>query len=322
MFGLALDRSLTPWAARRPLHTLLGTFQILAAVAVAPFAVLSPGSRGDLMDGLAAVGWLVLAAMNLIPRLRPARFTFESALYAAAALAVLQVAVSARPQSPMVTAIELLVLSLFAVFCLTVRQLYRWLAATGGAFLLAVGWHTTADAVGALIAVGLISLVALTVRQLVQQVVYASEHDPLTGALNRLGLRDRADLVRAYADRRGEPTTVAVLDIDHFKSYNDSLGHAAGDRLLIDVVTHLQQAMRRYDLVSRSGGDEFVIVLVGADEARARAILRRVLPDLPTTCSIGIAAWQAGTDLHDAIDAADQAMYAHRRDLRGNAAEV
>lgn len=322
MLGLALDRSLTPWAARRPLHTLLGSFQILAALAVVLFAVISPGSRGDLVDGLTAAGWLVLAAMNLVPRVRPSQLTFEVSLYAAAGLAVIQVAVSARPQSPMLTAIELLVLSLLAVFCLTVRQLYRWLAATGGAFLLAAGWHSTADAVAALIAVGFISLVALTVRQLVQQVVYASEHDPLTGALNRLGLRDRADLVRAYADRRGEPTSVAVLDIDHFKSYNDRLGHAAGDRLLIDVVAHLQQAMRRYDLVSRSGGDEFVLLLVGADETRARAILRRVLPDLPTTCSIGVAAWQADADLHDAIDAADRAMYAHRRELRGNAAEV
>ena len=320
--GAGMDRSLIPWAARRPLYALLGTFQILAAVSLAPLAVLSPGSRGDLVDGLTAIGWLALAVVNLVPRLRPEWATFEICLYAASGLAIVQALVSARPQSPMLTGIELLALSLFGVFCLTGRQLYRWLTVTGAGFVLAAGWQAVDDAAAALIGVVLIALTALTVRQLVQQVVHASEHDPLTGALNRLGLRDRAELVRSYAHRRGEPTTVAVLDIDHFKAYNDRLGHAAGDRLLIDVVARLQAALRRSDLVARSGGDEFVLVLVGADEARARAVLQRVLPDLPVYCSHGTAPWLPETELAEAIDAADRAMYARRRESRGDTVDV
>lgn len=225
MLDTELDRGLIPWTARRPLHALLGIFQILAALTLAPLAALSAGSRGDLVDGLVAFCWLALAALNLIPQLRPERFTFEIAMYAASLVAAVQVAVSARPLSPMLTGIEVLVLSLFAVFCLSVRQLYRWLTVTGAAFVFAVGSSAVDQAAAALIGYVFIALTALTVRQLVQQVVDASEHDPLTGALNRLGLRDRAELVRAYAHRRGEPTTVAVLDVDHFKAYNNQLGH-------------------------------------------------------------------------------------------------
>ncbi len=322
MLDTELDRGLIPWTARRPLHALLGIFQILAALTLAPLAALSAGSRGDLVDGLVAFCWLALAALNLIPQLRPERFTFEIAMYAASLVAAVQVAVSARPLSPMLTGIEVLVLSLFAVFCLSVRQLYRWLTVTGAAFVFAVGWSAVDQAAAALIGYVFIALTALTVRQLVQQVVDASEHDPLTGALNRLGLRDRAELVRAYAHRRGEPTTVAVLDVDHFKAYNDRLGHTAGDRLLIEVVERLQGALRRSDLVARSGGDEFVIVLVGADESRTVAVLQRVLPTLPAHCSFGAAAWLPDSELNDAIDAADRAMYACRRALRGDTAEV
>lgn len=322
MFGAVLDRSLLPWTARRPLHALLGIFQILAALTLAPLAALSPGSRGDLVDCLTALGWLTLAALNLVPRLRPERYTFEIALYAASLVAVLQVTASGRTQSPMLTGIEVLVLSLFGVFCLTVRQLYRWLTVTGALFVLAVGSAGIDQAAAALVGFIFIALTALTVRQLVQQVVDASEHDPLTGALNRLGLRDRAELIRAYAHRRGEPTTVALLDIDHFKTYNDTLGHTAGDRLLIEVVKRLQGALRRSDLIARSGGDEFVIVLVGADEARTRMVLDRVLPGLPTSCSYGVAAWAADCELNDAIDAADHAMYARRRQFRGDTADV
>ncbi|MEI2641558.1 MAG: GGDEF domain-containing protein [Candidatus Nanopelagicales bacterium] len=322
MLDTELDRGLIPWTARRPLHALLGIFQILAALTLAPLAALSAGSRGDLVDGLVAFCWLALAALNLIPQLRPERFTFEIAMYAASLVAAVQVAVSARPLSPMLTGIEVLVLSLFAVFCLSVRQLYRWLTVTGAAFVFAVGWSAVDQAAAALIGYVFIALTALTVRQLVQQVVDASEHDPLTGALNRLGLRDRAELVRAYAHRRGEPTTVAVLDVDHFKAYNDRLGHTAGDRLLIEVVERLQGALRRSDLVARSGGDEFVIVLVGADESRTVAVLQRVLPTLPAHCSFGAAAWLPDSELNDAIDAADRAMYARRRALRGDTAEV
>ena len=322
MLDTELDRGLIPWTARRPLHALLGIFQILAALTLAPLAALSAGSRGDLVDGLVAFCWLALAALSLIPQLRPERFTFEIAMYAASLVAAVQVAVSARPLSPMLTGIEVLVLSLFAVFCLSVRQLYRWLTVTGAAFVFAVGWSAVDQAAAALIGYVFIALTALTVRQLVQQVVDASEHDPLTGALNRLGLRDRAELVRAYAHRRGEPTTVAVLDVDHFKAYNDRLGHTAGDRLLIEVVERLQGALRRSDLVARSGGDEFVIVLVGADESRTVAVLQRVLPTLPAHCSFGAAAWLPDSELNDAIDAADRAMYARRRALRGDTAEV
>jgi GGDEF domain-containing protein len=157
----------------------------------------------------------------------------------------------------------------------------------------------------------------VVVRRLVRQVVDAAEHDSLTGALNRLGLRDRAELVRAYAQRRGEDVCVAVLDLDRFKQYNDRFGHTAGDRLLIDVVARLRRDLRRSDLVARLGGDEFALVLVGADLPTATAVLDRVLPDLPAPCTRGLAAWDADSDLGAALDAADRAMYERKRHAKG-----
>lgn len=313
-------QGLTPWAARRPLFALLGTFQVLAAAALLPFAVVSPGGRGDLAEGLFAAGWLALAAVNLFSRLRPARWTFELSLYAAALMVALQVGLSARPHVGVVGGLELMVLGLFAAFCAGTRTMYVWLAVAGGGFVLALGLQSPEAAVAGLLAAAMIAATAATVRVLLKQVVHASEHDPLTGALNRLGLRDRAELVRAYAHRRGEPTAVALLDIDRFKSYNDRLGHAAGDRLLIDVATRLQRELRRSDLVARLGGDEFVVVLVGADAQQAQTILARILPDMPVGCSYGIAAWETDGDLAKAIDQADHAMYTRRRRIRGGVA--
>ena len=311
-----LDAGLTPWATRRPLYALLGVFQILAALALVPFTVLTPGAGGDLPAGLAGVAWVGLAAVNLVPRIRPARWTFEIALYAAALVAVGQAAALTSGYGAMLSGVQIAVLALFGVFCLTARRLYAWLGLVSTAFVVAVGYGSPLGAGAAAVSAVLIAVCAVTVRRLVQQVVHAAEHDPLTGALNRLGLRDRADLVRAYADRRSEPTSVALLDIDHFKEYNDRLGHAAGDRLLIDVVAHLQRALRRSDLVARLGGDEFLIVLVGTDEDQAEAALARVLPDLPVRCSLGVTAWTSDTDLMDAIEVADERMYGRRRRIR------
>ncbi len=311
------DKALTPWAARRPLQELLGTFQILAAVALVPFAVMSPGSRGDLVDGLLVLGWVAQAGLNLVPRIRPARWTFEVALYVAAALTVVQVAVSAREQIAMLAAVELLILGLFAVFCLGGPAMLGWLAASGTGLVIAGALRSPQDAVTGAVVAALIALTAVVVRRLVRQVVDAAEHDSLTGALNRLGLRDRAELVRAYAQRRGEDVCVAVLDLDRFKQYNDRFGHTAGDRLLIDVVARLRRDLRRSDLVARLGGDEFALVLVGADLPTATAVLDRVLPDLPAPCTRGLAAWDADSDLGAALDAADRAMYERKRHAKG-----
>lgn len=99
-------------------------------------------------------------------------------------------------------------------------------------------------------------------RQANEELQRQNEHDPLTGLLNRRGLADRLDAALRHAQRLQTPLTVAMCDVDFFKSYNDRLGHPAGDDCLRRVSTLLRHSARRpYDAVARYGGEEFALVL-------------------------------------------------------------
>jgi diguanylate cyclase (GGDEF)-like protein len=161
-------------------------------------------------------------------------------------------------------------------------------------------------------------------------VEHQARHDGLTGLANRALFRDRVDL--ALARTRHAPGQVAVLfvDLDGFKTVNDSLGHAAGDELLVEAAGRLAGCVRPGDTAARLGGDEFAVVLDGVPEpAVATQVAHRVLAALDepfdlgaasVTCgaSLGIAATsgpldQADTLLHNA----DRAMYAAKRIGKG-----
>ncbi len=122
--------------------------------------------------------------------------------------------------------------------------------------------------------------------------------DPLTGLYNRRGLEPLLDQALARASRTGEEISVLLIDIDYFKTVNDELGHAAGDRALQEVASALKNAIRPSDVAVRLGGDEFAVLLAGADATgamvvcdRVRRTLARVNPlaPRPLTLSIGVA---------------------------------
>jgi diguanylate cyclase (GGDEF)-like protein/PAS domain S-box-containing protein len=155
-----------------------------------------------------------------------------------------------------------------------------------------------------------------------RQIVYQAFHDALTGLPNRMLFYDRLGQALSLARRDDLGVAVLFLDLDQFKLVNDTLGHAAGDRLLIEVARRLQQAARASDTVARVGGDEFTLLLrhvvEGADAARAaqrvlEAIARPVEIDgqrLYLTTSIGISLFPAdGEDAEALLTSADIAMY-------------
>ena len=94
-----------------------------------------------------------------------------------------------------------------------------------------------------------------------QELMYQASHDTLTGLPNRNILLDRLNQALALEKRFNKPIGVLILDLDNFKIVNDTMGHAAGDKLLVNVAERLRGAMRGYDTVARLGGDEFAIIL-------------------------------------------------------------
>ncbi len=160
-------------------------------------------------------------------------------------------------------------------------------------------------------------------RQAAQQrIEFLAHHDPLTSLPNRLLLRDRMEQAQALAMRMHSRVALLFLDLDRFKTINDSLGHPTGDALLKQVVERLKSCVRESDTISRQGGDEFVILLNDvrdsdavsrvADKIHQRMGEPFVLGahSLITSFSIGIALYPDDGDEFDALlQKADTAMY-------------
>jgi diguanylate cyclase (GGDEF)-like protein len=150
-----------------------------------------------------------------------------------------------------------------------------------------------------------------------------AERDWLTGLHNRRYLA--RELERPAQDRLAGPLTLAVLDLDHFKSINDGFGHAAGDQVLVRVAGLLLDVLRETDIVVRSGGEEFLVLMPATDARAGRAACERIrqaveseaweriASGLGVTASIGVASTHAPSDLEALVNLADQRLYDAKR---------
>lgn len=167
-------------------------------------------------------------------------------------------------------------------------------------------------------------------RNAESRIVYQALHDSLTGLPNRTLFHDRLAQALAQGKRHGDHLAVLFLDLDQFKVVNDTLGHAAGDRLLIEIAGRLQRSVRESDTVARVGGDEFTFLLPGIDRAEdaartAQKILEAISRPLEidghllyVTTSIGISLYPAdGEEAEALLSSADIAMY-RAKDLGRN----
>lgn len=210
-------------------------------------------------------------------------------------------------------------------FALTLIGLLIALYALGDGQAHATGSDTFAHQV-------LVALVALTVllgalfavlarraanahRRLIAHLDALAHTDGLTGIVNRRGLDERLPVEVARADRLGYPLTVAMIDLDHFKRFNDRRGHAAGDTVLRGAAQGWSTQLRPTDLLARYGGEEFTLVLPACDAEQALPMIERLRPLTPErqTFSAGVAQRLPGEEPAELLQRADRALLAAKR---------
>lgn len=155
--------------------------------------------------------------------------------------------------------------------------------------------------------------------------------DPLTEIYNRRYIMRAIASEVARVDRQNSKFSFLMIDVNGFKAANDSLGHLAGDRILREISQILQKTLRTSDVISRYGGDEFLVLLIDADEAMADRAVQRLqdavekwnaaatIENYTMSISCGFATYQKGADPAEVLAAADQAMYQSKGSAEKNA---
>lgn len=165
---------------------------------------------------------------------------------------------------------------------------------------------------------GMLLLVIGRLSELTAQLQRLVVTDPLTEVYNRRAFEASLRRETRRASRYGRPLSLVLLDLDSFKAVNDSLGHTAGDRVLVATVAAISSALREADQLFRIGGDEFAVLLPETRLEGAAEVGRRVCeaqhhlggPSVPaTTLSCGLAAYRSDSGGDALVDAADRALY-------------
>lgn len=167
-------------------------------------------------------------------------------------------------------------------------------------------------------------------RKSKERIVKLANFDQLTGLPNRILLNDHFRYAINLAQRSGESLAVMFIDLDHFKDINDTLGHSIGDQVLMEVSSRLKSALREEDTLSRQGGDEFILILPGADADGAALVATKLIEiisqpflvetnELIVTPSIGIAIYPHDGETQELLSKnADAAMYHVKHEGRNN----
>ena len=148
-------------------------------------------------------------------------------------------------------------------------------------------------------------------EKLLGEVQNLARHDVLTGLPNRRVLQELLPREMARARRRESPLCLAIVDIDHFKAYNDTHGHLAGDEVLRACAREWDTVLRGEDTLVRFGGEEFLVLLPDTDPEQAAEIVERLREQTPMeqTCSAGLALWDQAESIDGLLRRADEALY-------------
>jgi diguanylate cyclase (GGDEF)-like protein len=159
------------------------------------------------------------------------------------------------------------------------------------------------------------------IGQLLTKVHEVARTDALTEVANRRAWEEQLPREMARSRRSTEPLSVAIIDLDHFKAFNDARGHQAGDELLKAAATAWVRQIRGGDFLARYGGEEFAILLPACPAAEVHDVverLRRAVPD-GQTCSVGVATWDGSESSEEFLHRADTALYEAKKSGRNRA---
>ncbi len=148
-------------------------------------------------------------------------------------------------------------------------------------------------------------------EDLIAEVQSLARSDALTGLPNRRAIDEVLPREMSRALRTDSPLCLAIVDIDHFKTYNDTYGHLAGDRVLRECAAAWDSQLRGADTIVRFGGEEFLVILPECEAFDAAEIVERLRAATPEeqTCSAGLAVWKPGESVDDLVGRADKALY-------------
>jgi len=159
-------------------------------------------------------------------------------------------------------------------------------------------------------------------KRLFEEIQRLAVTDALTGLYNRHKMQDSLETEVERAKRYSRPLSIIMIDMDKLKALNDTFGHAAGDVALKLVAKSIQRSLRKVDLGTRFGGDEFIVLLPEADRDEAAAVAKRIREAISAvefesgklSVSMGVVQWHVGFDTSkDFVHAADEAMYLAKR---------
>jgi diguanylate cyclase (GGDEF)-like protein len=222
----------------------------------------------------------------------------------------------------------LLWVAVFSAYFFSPAELVAHLVFAGAVYAAALAAHPQADAdlaahwLVTMVCIGLASAIISSLVQsrrrledererLLAHTVELARTDPLTGLLNRRAWRDLLDAELARSKRRGAPVCVAMLDLDHFKRFNDEHGHVAGDAFLQQLAAEWRGAIRPSDVIARYGGEEFSLLLPDCDLAAAIEVIERLRDCVPLEerCSAGVACWDGRETPLALVTRADEFLY-------------
>jgi diguanylate cyclase (GGDEF)-like protein len=318
--------------ATRPMTAaIIGSLELLFVLIPAALVAIGARQRASLPPRYRLFATAGLAAMLMgdLPYLFPGRMEWTSSISGLFTILMLLIAASAiMPRTRRAEPAEWAVIGAISVFAL-----FELLLIATDLASHVPGHPERRDVFLAVYLVGLtpvfvangIGAILLVASDVAAQLRALAANDPLTGVLNRRGFHEAALRAVANGRRQRQSITIAIADIDHFKSINDRYGHTAGDRTLHFIAGCLSRGLRVGDVVGRIGGEEFALLLVNSSAEQASEAMERIRTEIatgysqdgapvPVTASFGVAAMVLGQSSHeqilaDAFDRADQALY-------------